>query len=184
MSPSCIEASRSRHRTRNDELSRSDSGFSVVTEPRRQELRHSFVFLLSGQGSRSPQLPGPSTASSFDRLRMPPLPWIWLDHPPRPVTVRQLQTLLLGAEDQAETRRQTPGFPESRSPAFALFRLAVAVGFEPTEACTSHAFEVCRYVSGGDHLQLVVRLRFAVTRNGRARTAANETTTETSEDHL
>jgi len=54
------------------------------------------------------------------------------------------------------------GRPVIGSPAFALFRLAVAVGFEPTEACTSHAFEVCRCVSSGGHLQLVVRLGFAV----------------------
>ncbi len=32
-----------------------------------------------------------------------------------------------------------------RDPAFCLFRLAVAVGFEPTEAFTSHAFEACSF---------------------------------------
>ena len=31
------------------------------------------------------------------------------------------------------------------SPAFVLVTLAVAVGFEPTEACTSHAFEACSF---------------------------------------
>ena len=47
---------------------------------------------------------------------------------------------------------------------------------------TSHDFEVCRDVSSEDRPQLAGRPIFAVTRSKRARTAANETTTETSED--
>ena len=37
----------------------------------------------------------------------------------------------------------TPGRAMERGPAFGLIRVAVEVGFEPTEACTSHAFEAC-----------------------------------------
>lgn len=35
--------------------------------------------------------------------------------------------------------------PHTGRPAFRLVTLAVAVGFEPTEACTSHAFEACSF---------------------------------------
>ena len=45
----------------------------------------------------------------------------------------------------SETKRQTPGAPEEGGPAFCLVKLAVAVGFEPTDACTSHAFEACSF---------------------------------------
>jgi hypothetical protein len=40
------------------------------------------------------------------------------------------------------TERRTPGRSSWTFPAFCL---AVAVGFEPTEACTSHAFEACSF---------------------------------------
>ncbi len=40
---------------------------------------------------------------------------------------------------------ETPVGPSRTLPAFCLVRLAVAVGFEPTEACTSHAFEACSF---------------------------------------
>jgi hypothetical protein len=36
-----------------------------------------------------------------------------------------------------------PGRAVRRGPAFVLVGLAVEVGFEPTEAFTSHAFEAC-----------------------------------------
>ena len=39
----------------------------------------------------------------------------------------------------------TPGASAREGPTFRLVRLAVAVGFEPTEACTSHAFEACSF---------------------------------------
>ena len=40
---------------------------------------------------------------------------------------------------------ETPVGPMWTLPAFRLVRMAVAVGFEPTEACTSHAFEACSF---------------------------------------
>jgi hypothetical protein len=43
------------------------------------------------------------------------------------------------------TRSETPGAPCAGGPAFCLVELAVAVGFEPTEALTSHAFEMSDY---------------------------------------
>ncbi|MCW2502959.1 MAG: hypothetical protein JWO79_1243, partial [Actinomycetia bacterium] len=35
--------------------------------------------------------------------------------------------------------------PMGADPAFWLVKLAVAQGFEPWEACTSHAFEACSF---------------------------------------
>src|ERR1700754_1660467 len=47
---------------------------------------------------------------------------------------------------QPELHRTTnAGRSLDGGPALRLFRLAVAVGFEPTEACTSHAFEACSF---------------------------------------
>src|ERR1700754_2170658 len=47
---------------------------------------------------------------------------------------------------QPELHRTTnAGRSLDGGPALRLVRLAVAVGFEPTEACTSHAFEACSF---------------------------------------
>jgi hypothetical protein len=52
----------------------------------------------------------------------------------------------LGSAGRTETRNETsastPVLALTARPAFALVELAVAEGFEPSEAFTSHAFEV------------------------------------------
>jgi hypothetical protein len=46
-------------------------------------------------------------------------------------------------ETRNETRPDTPVRERWRGLAFCLVRVAVAEGFEPSEAFTSHAFEAC-----------------------------------------
>ncbi len=57
--------------------------------------------------------------------------------------ISSLNQLLDGNE--SVSCRRTPGRSCRTFPASCLVRLAVAVGFEPTEACTSHAFEACSF---------------------------------------
>jgi hypothetical protein len=50
-----------------------------------------------------------------------------------------------GSETKTETRHEGARPADRSGPALPLVSWAVAVGFEPTEACTSHAFEACSF---------------------------------------
>ncbi len=58
------------------------------------------------------------------------------------VPLRGAREIGLTSDGHRELRDRLGGRAASR-PAYRLVRVAVEVGFEPTEACTSHAFEAC-----------------------------------------
>jgi hypothetical protein len=63
--------------------------------------------------------------------------------PIRPQPSRCSQCPADDVRDQDGGQTANAGSTLRTVPALCLVRLAVAVGFEPTDACTSHAFEVC-----------------------------------------
>jgi hypothetical protein len=76
--------------------------------------------------------------------------WTHATRPVCPLAVRQLQSRFSQKLHmfQPTGQQNSPCLRFRRSGAISR---VVAVGFEPTEACTSHAFEVCDAVSQGMH---------------------------------